>query len=223
MKTYNKELINELRHNPSALTVEKILKKSTPHYDVSALKDPATHVDERRSAYHYSAQLKLTQGRADVGYLEDMPNITVIYDEGAGASEEGWVHEHTFDGWLAYGQGSELTIFGVGRSPREAIADADLNLINEHFEMQGQRAPYIGCTTTWVISDLDENGELETVVLPTTVADTKESALELAEMQDAPVALTFAFVVELIEGHYTAFCSPAAAANFLMDYLARSC
>jgi hypothetical protein len=222
-KAYSRHLIDQLRRAPSAAVIAEVLEYSNHEGLPTELTAAGKHTDERRRAYFFTDTLHLTQGRADVGYFIDTPGVTTIFGEGEGDEDDrhGFVHERTFEGWLAYSRGSDLFIQGVGRTPREAIADADLNLINEHFINNGERAPFIGLDTCWVICGLDEQGELEVALLPQSLVSSKDSALDMAGIPNAEAVLAFVYVAEIFCGCYSGYASNIKAAESLINFVAR--
>lgn len=185
---------------------------------------PSQSTDRRRLAYHYSATLRTMPGRWVVGRYTAGDDIAVTLIEPEDTQEltleEGFTVERVVDGYAAFSRSDSFDYHGVGSSPESAIADADLNLVNNNAVVDGRKAPYIGYEQAWLLCGVSaEEGALDWAVIPRSVAYSSDDARDLAELPGALAHLERAHLVEVVDGHTLAFGSAWEAAEYLKDHL----
>lgn len=116
--------------------------------------------------------------------------------------------------WVARNNGRAR---GAGETPIQAVAYADLNMINERAISEGKRAPYRGQEFAWVVAGIDEDGEIEVVILPLHVADSQERALDIADVPNGCAHVFMLHLVKASPGDFKAFTTVEQAANYLME------
>lgn len=116
--------------------------------------------------------------------------------------------------WVAHSGGRAC---GAGETPTEAIAYADLHMINERAIFIGERAPYRGQEFAWVVAGINEDNEIEVVILPLYVADSQERALDIADVPNGVAHALLLHLVKMTPGEFKAFTTADQAANYLMD------
>lgn len=219
MHTQNSKIVQALRALSDSSAIEKILEKSAPQRPLAPVDKALTHTDARRKAYHHDDFLRLSHERVEVGHFTDEPDRVVIFNEGWGDEDEreGFVVDSIHEGWCAYERASDLYIRGIGHTPLQAIAHADLNMINERALDEGRRAPYRGQEFVWVVADLDERDEIEVAIIPIHMADSQERARDIAELPNGATHPVLLHVVETEYGELKAFTTIDRAASYLMD------
>lgn len=213
-------LMSILRVSPSGDTIRRALDlaNGTTYTDIRP-NDKGAYVDDRRRHYSYTRWVHVEHGRWVVGTHSDwFPDLETIYPEGNEPQDATFKKARTVEGYGAYSLGGDIYItFGLGETPEEAVYDADINMIHANYVEQGERSPYLGLDACHAVFAVNEDGELEVAVIPFSVANTKEEALDIADLPNGVAIATVLYMVEPVAGYIQGFHSAQAAANCLMD------
>ena len=209
-----------LRRAPAPLIIREALDHTNGSQYVELEPNQwGAYVDDRRRHYHPTRWMRAEQGSWLEGHHTDYyPDLTYYYDPDLAPVDGGFKVEREVSGWGAYSLTGDLYVtYGVGSSPSEAVHQADLHLINQHYVENGRPAPYLGLSQCWLVAALNEDGDLETAIIPHSVTDERAEALDMADLPQAVIASAALHLIEPFDGHYRAFSSSQGAANYLMD------
>jgi hypothetical protein len=213
-------LWSALKRSPSPLVIREAIDYANGLEDVDLeVNQDGAYVDDRRRHYHYTRWLRVEQGTWAIGHHTDYyPEISTIYREDEAPTDGNFICERTVQGWGAYSLAGDIYMtYGASPSPQEAVHLADLNMITKRWVEDGRPAPYLGVKQCWVMASLNEDGELETAIIPLDVTGDKDEALDLADLPDPVICSTALHLVEPANGYYLAFTSAQGASNYLMN------
>ena len=208
-----------LRRSANPIVIREALEHVNGDLDQIMPNQWGAFVDDRRRHYHLTRWMRAQEGTWIEGHHTDCyPELTYYYHPSDAPEDASFRPKREVSGWGAWSITGDLNVtYGVGATPQDAVHQADLHLINQHYVENGRPAPYLGLSQCWLIASLNEDGDLETAVVPLSVTEERAEALDMADLPKAVIACAPLHLVEVISGYYRAFSSSQGAANYLMD------